>query len=163
MVDKNNFVIIGDDSPVDSISIKVINKSDNPLPKYETEGSAGMDVKAFMEGGEPIPIMPGKTEVIHTGLYVEIPQGWEIQVRSRSGLAAKHKICVLNSPGTIDSDYRGEIMVILTNLGSENFFVYSGDRIAQLVLSKVTRIHFDTVDNLSDTARGDGGFGSTGK
>lgn len=163
MVDKNNFVVIGDDSPVDSISIKVINKSDNPLPKYETDGSAGMDVKAFINSGEPIPIMPGKTEVIHTGLYVEIPQGWEIQVRSRSGLAAKNKVCVLNSPGTIDSDYRGEIMVILTNLGSENFFVYSGDRIAQLVLSKVTRIHFDTVDNLSDTTRGDGGFGSTGK
>jgi dUTP pyrophosphatase len=122
-----------------------------------------MDVKAFINSGEPIPIMPGKTEVIHTGLYVELPQGWEIQVRSRSGLAAKNKVCVLNSPGTIDSDYRGEIMVILTNLGSENFFVYSGDRIAQLVLSKVTRIHFDTVDNLSDTARGNGGFGSTGK
>lgn len=161
MVDKSNYVDLRAGSNVDSVIVKVINKSNNPLPEYKTDGAAGMDVMAFIP--DNVFIMPGHTEVISTGLYVSIPKGWEIQVRSRSGLAAKNSVFVLNSPGTIDSDYRGEIKVILTNLSDENFIVHSGDRIAQLVLNKVTSINFKEVDNLDNTERGDGGFGSTGK
>lgn len=161
MVDKENYIEISDGSNVNSVIVKVINKSNNPLPVYKTDGAAGMDIMAF--SAEDTIIKPGQTKIILTGIFVSIPQGWEIQVRSRSGMAAMDNVAVLNSPGTVDSDYRGEIKVILTNFGDENFIVHSGDRIAQLVLNKVTRIIFKEVDNLDNTGRGDGGFGSTGK
>lgn len=144
------------------IDVKVYNCSGNALPKYETIGSAGMDVRAMCS--EPIVIAPGKSAIISTGLHVEIPVGYEIQVRSRSGLAAKKKIFVLNSPGTIDSDYRNEIGVILMNLGDSDFTVENGERIAQLVLNEVPQINWisvNTLDELSSTDRGMGGFGST--
>ena len=145
------------------IKVKVYNDSDNALPKYETAGSAGMDVRACLK--EPVIIPIDKSVIIPTGLYVEIPEGYEIQVRSRSGLAAKKRVFVLNSPGTIDSDYRNQIGVILMNLGDESFVVNPGDRIAQLVLNQVPQIDWvvvDSKDDLSSTDRGLGGFGSTG-
>lgn len=145
------------------IKVKVYNDSDNALPKYETVGSAGMDVRACLK--EPVIIPIDKSAIIPTGLYVEIPEGYEIQVRSRSGLAAKKQVFVLNSPGTIDSDYRNQIGVILMNLGDESFVVNPGDRIAQLVLNQVPQIDWvvvDSKDDLSSTDRGLGGFGSTG-
>ena len=144
------------------IDVKVYNCSGNPLPKYETLGSAGMDVRAMCS--EPIIISPGESKIIPTGLHVEIPQGYEIQVRSRSGLAAKRKIFVLNSPGTIDSDYRNGIGVILMNLGDSDFIIENGERIGQLVLNEVPQINWvpvSTLDELSSTDRGMGGFGST--
>ena len=144
------------------IDVKVYNCSGNPLPKYETLGSAGMDVRAMCS--EPIIISPGESKIIPTGLHVEIPQGYEIQVRSRSGLAAKRKIFVLNSPGTIDSDYRNGIGVILMNLGDSDFIIENGERIGQLVLNEVPQINWvpvSTLDELSSTDRGLGGFGST--
>jgi len=122
-----------------------------------------MDLMAFITGDEEIVIKPQETKLINTGLFIELPTGWEAQVRSRSGLAAMENVFVLNSPGTIDSDYRGEIRVILTNLGDKDFIVHTGDRIAQMVLNKVTKIKFYEVTNLDNTERGDGGFGSTGK
>lgn len=146
------------------IDVKVYNCSGNTLPKYETLGSAGMDVRAMCS--EPIIISPGESKIIPTGLHVEIPQGYEIQVRSRSGLAAKRKIFVLNSPGTIDSDYRNGIGVILMNLGNSDFIIENGERIGQLVLNEVPQINWvpvSTLDELSSTDRGMGGFGSTGK
>lgn len=161
MVKENDYIEISSGSNVNSVFVKVINKSNNPLPEYKTDGAAGMDICAFMD--EPVIILPGQTKVILTGIYVAIPKGWEINVRSRSGLAAMSNVFVLNSPGTIDSDYRGEIKVILTNLGQEKYVVYPGDRVAQLVLQKVTRIVFKEVDNLDNTERGDGGFGHTGR
>lgn len=144
------------------IDVKVYNCSGNALPKYETIGSAGMDVRAMCS--EPIVIAPGKSAIIPTGLHVEIPVGYEIQVRSRSGLAAIKQIFVLNSPGTIDSDYRNGIGVILMNLGNSDFVVENGERIAQLVLNEVPQINWipvNTLDDLSSTDRGMGGFGST--
>jgi dUTP pyrophosphatase len=130
------------------------------LPEYKTEGAAGADVCALSE--HPVTIESGCTEIIHTGLSFEIPQGYEIQVRPRSGLAAKNSVTVLNTPGTIDSDYRGELMVILINLGKKPFVVNSGDRIAQIIVAPVTRGSFTASDELGETARGTGGFGSTG-
>lgn len=144
------------------IDVKVYNCSGNPLPKYETIGSAGMDVRAMCS--EPITIPAGQCRIIPTGLHVEIPEGYEIQVRSRSGLAAKKQIFVLNSPGTIDSDYRNGIGVILMNASNSSFVVENGDRIAQLVLNQVPQINWisvNTLDDLSSTNRGMGGFGST--
>ena len=144
------------------IDVKVYNCSGNALPKYETIGSAGMDVRAMCS--EPIVITPGKSAIIPTGLHVEIPVGYEIQVRSRSGLAAKKQVFVLNGIGTIDSDYRNGIGVILMNLGDSDFIVESGERIAQLVLNEVPQINWipvNTLDDLSSTDRGMGGFGST--
>ena len=146
------------------IDVKVYNASANFLPAYETIGAAGMDVKAMLS--DRMIIKPGESALIPTGLYVEIPEGYEIQVRSRSGLAFKKRVFVLNSPGTIDSDYRNGIGVILMNLGTEDFVVNPGDRIAQLVLNQVPQINWidvDSVDALSSTERGLGGFGSTGK
>ena len=130
------------------------------LPRYETNGSSGMDLSANIE--KKIKIEPGKTSIIPTGISVSIPKNFEIQIRSRSGLAAKSQISVLNSPGTIDADYRGEIKVILINLGNKTFVVERGTRIAQMVLSPIVKAKFKEVDNLDDTDRGAGGFGSTG-
>ena len=140
--------------------VRIVNKSGNSLPQYETGGSVGMDVKS----NDAVTIAPGKTALIKTGLFVEIPYGYEIQVRPRSGLALKHSVTVLNSPGTIDSDYRGELGVVLINHGTEDFQVKNGDRIAQLILAKVEHIAWQAVGSLSSgTKRGEKGFGSTGK
>lgn len=133
------------------------------LPAYETAGSAGMDVRAAVPDREPVVLAPGQRAMVPTGLSVAIPEGYEIQVRPRSGLAAKHGLTCLNTPGTIDSDYRGEIKVILINLGAEPFTIQRGERIAQLVLAPVTRVAWSQVDQLGETARGAGGFGSTGR
>nr|WP_321442313.1 dUTP diphosphatase [uncultured Hyphomonas sp.] len=133
------------------------------LPAYETAGSAGMDVRAAVPEGEPMVLAPGERAMVPTGLSVAIPQGYEIQVRPRSGLAAKHGLTCLNTPGTIDSDYRGEIKVILVNLGQDAFTIQRGERIAQLVLAPVTRLAWQAVDSLDETERGAGGFGSTGR
>lgn len=141
--------------------VEVINISDNPIPAYETEASAGVDVRAQLD--TTLILGPGKRALIKSGLSVAIPIGFEIQVRPRSGLAFKHGITVLNAPGTIDSDYRGDIGVILMNHGEENFTIAPGDRIAQLVLAPVVQIAWRTVKELSTTERGEGGFGSTGK
>ena len=130
------------------------------LPKYETNGSSGMDLSANIE--KQIKIEPVKTSIIPTGISVSIPKNFEIQIRSRSGLAAKSQISVLNSPGTIDADYRGELKVILVNLGNKTFVVERGTRIAQMVLCPIVKAKFKEVDNLEDTDRGVGGFGSTG-
>jgi len=130
------------------------------LPKYETNGSSGMDLSANIE--KQIKIEPGKTSIIPTGISVSIPKNFEIQIRSRSGLAAKSQISVLNSPGTIDADYRGELKVILINLGNKTFVVERGTRIAQMVLCPIVKAKFKEVESLDDTDRGSGGFGSTG-
>jgi dUTP pyrophosphatase len=145
------------------IKIKRISDKFNniPLPKYATSGSSGMDLRAAVK--EEVIIEPGKTALIPTNLSVEIPEGFEIQVRPRSGLAVKHGIGVLNSPGTIDSDYRGEIRVILFNFSEENFTINSGDRIAQIILSKYYKMEFHETDQLAESRRGSGGFGHTGK
>ena len=140
--------------------VKIVNKSDNALPQYETGGSAGLDVRSAENG----LLKPGEFKLITTGLRVEIPYGYEIQVRPRSGLALKHGITVLNSPGTIDADYRGEIGVILINHGQSDFEIKAGDRIAQLVVAPVERIQWQETGELnSSTKRGENGFGSTGK
>jgi len=131
------------------------------IPEYKTEGAAGADICALLES--PITIKVSERKLIPTGIRVEIPAGYEIQVRPRSGLAHKYGVTVLNAPGTIDSDYRGEIGVVLVNLGSEIFTVHNGDRIAQLVLAKCERALFIQTDTLSNTDRGEGGYGSTGK
>ncbi|HEX2868934.1 MAG TPA: dUTP diphosphatase [Ignavibacteriales bacterium] len=148
----------------ENITLKIKRISDEfrslPLPSYQTQGSAGMDLCAALK--EPYVIKKGSIALIPTNLSVEIPFGYELQVRPRSGLAAKHGIGVLNSPGTIDSDYRGEIKVILFNFGGEDFTINSGDRIAQMVLSKVYTANVVETDNLSDSKRGNGGFGHTG-
>lgn len=133
------------------------------LPAYETVGSAGMDVRAAVPEDEPVTLAPGARAMVPTGLTVAIPEGYEIQVRPRSGLAAKHGLTCLNTPGTIDSDYRGEIKVILINLGAEAFTIQRGERIAQLVLAPVTRLAWSQVEALDETVRGAGGFGSTGR
>lgn len=142
------------------MTIKIINTSDNPTPVYETEASAGMDIRAQVDA--PIVLEPMQRAIIKTGLFIELPVGFEAQVRPRSGLAAKKGITVLNAPGTIDADYRGEIGVILVNLSNEPFTVESGERIAQLVIAKHERAEWEEVKSLSKTERGEGGFGSTG-
>lgn len=142
------------------MKVKVINRSGNALPEYSTALSAGVDLRADNE--EPIVLEPLGRAMVPTGLFVEIPAGYELQVRPRSGLAAKKGVTVLNSPGTIDADYRGEIKVILVNLGSEPFTVERGERIAQMVLSAHSRIEWEAADELSSSGRGEGGFGSTG-
>ena len=133
-----------------------------PLPAYETEGSAGLDLRAAVAEDAPVTLQPGGRALIPTGLTIALPDRHEAQVRPRSGLALKHGLTCLNSPGTIDSDYRGEVGVILANLGAEPFIVRRGDRIAQMVIAPVTRATFEMVESLDDTARGEGGFGSTG-
>ena len=140
--------------------VKVLCKSSNPLPQYATSLSAGMDVRA--DNDEPIVLEPLQRALVPTGLYLEIPAGYEVQVRPRSGLGAKKGVTVLNSPGTIDADYRGEVKVILVNLSSEAFTVLKGERIAQLVLSRHETIEWEEVEELSESGRATGGFGSTG-
>lgn len=142
------------------MKVKVVNKSNNALPAYATEFSAGMDVRAFLS--EPVVLEPLHRAVVPTGLYLEIPAGYEVQVRPRSGLAAKKGVTVLNSPGTIDADYRGEVCVILVNLGQDPFVIESGERIAQLVLARHEQAEWESAETLSDSERGEGGFGSTG-
>jgi dUTP pyrophosphatase len=142
------------------MKVEIINRSEHKLPAYETLGAAGMDIKAYIS--EVVRVWPKKTVIIPTGLYFAVPEGYELQVRSRSGLAARNGLFVLNSPGTVDSDYRGEIKVILHNTSDESFYVSDGDRIAQVVLKKVERIELEVVEKLSKTLRGEGGFGSTG-
>lgn len=143
------------------MEVKVVNKSNHRLPEYQTAGAAGMDLKADIS--EPIVLKPGEVQVIPTGLYMAIPEGYEIQVRSRSGLAAKNSIFCLNSPGTLDADWRGNTGVILANIGKNNFVVNPGDRIAQAVLNKIEKIEWNEVAELDETERGEGGFGHTGK
>ncbi|MEI9935018.1 MAG: dUTP diphosphatase [Ferruginibacter sp.] len=141
--------------------IRIINKSENPLPAYATEGSSGMDLRANLE--EPITLEPFDRTLIPTGIFMEIPIGYEAQIRPRSGLAIKQGITCLNTPGTIDSDYRGEVKVILINLSKEPHLIQNGDRIAQMVISKVETAILTSVQELQDTHRGEGGFGHTGK
>ena len=142
------------------MKIKIINKSAHDLPNYETIASAGMDLRANI--GEPITLKPLERTIVKTGLFIALPIGTEAQVRPRSGLAAKKGVTVLNAPGTIDADYRGEIGVILINLSNEDFIINNGERIAQLVIAKHERAEWDETDSLDETKRGAGGFGSTG-
>jgi len=143
------------------MTIKIINKSDHNLPEYETGASAGMDLRANIS--EAVILKPLARAIIKTGLFIELPVGFEAQVRPRSGLAAKHGLTVLNSPGTVDADYRGEIGVILVNLSNTDFKIENGERIAQLVIAKHERADWIEVEQLNKTSRGEGGFGSTGK
>ncbi|PID68793.1 MAG: dUTP diphosphatase [Flavobacteriales bacterium] len=142
------------------MTIKIINKSTNPLPNYETKSSAGMDLRANLT--EPITLQPLERAIIKTGLFMALPRGYEAQVRPRSGLAAKKGITVLNSPGTIDADYRGEIGIILVNLSNEAFTIEHGERIAQMVIAKHEQANWELTEVLETTERGAGGFGSTG-
>lgn len=142
------------------MKVKIINTSSHPLPHYETIASAGMDLRAEIK--EPVILKPLDRVIIKTGLFIELPVGYEAQVRPRSGLAAKKGITVLNSPGTIDADYRGEIGVILVNLSNEDFTIEKGERVAQLVIARHERASWEPVDILEETVRGAGGFGSTG-
>lgn len=142
------------------IEIKVINKSHHPLPEYATEQSAGMDLRAFTDC--PITLRPMERKLIGTGLYIALPQGYEAQIRPRSGLALRNGITVLNSPGTVDADYRGEIKVLLVNLSTEDFTVNDGERIAQMVIARHEKGRLELTDKLDDTERGAGGYGHTG-
>ena len=141
--------------------VKVINKSKHELPKYETKLSAGLDLRANID--EPITLKPLHRVIIPTGLFIDLKKGFEAQIRPRSGLAAKFGVTVLNSPGTIDADYRGEIKIILVNISNSDFVINDGERIAQMVVSKHERVKWEQVDKLSDTERGAGGLGHTGK
>ena len=141
------------------MKVRIKSESGN-LPFYETEGSAGMDLKAYIE--EPVTLKPGQRKLIPTGLSIELPVGYEAQIRARSGLAIKKGIGLVNGIGTIDSDYRGEIKVILINWGEEDFLIENGDRIAQMVIAKYERVEWEVTDDLSETERGSGGFGHTG-
>jgi len=143
------------------MNVRIVNKSKHQLPKYETSASAGMDLRANLE--QPIELQPLERTLIPTGLFMELPVGYEAQVRPRSGLAAKHGITVLNTPGTIDADYRGEIKVILVNLSNSSFTISDGERIAQMIISSHVQAQWEQVDVLSETERGAGGFGHTGK
>ena len=139
------------------------HNADLPLPAYETQEAAGMDLRAAVAEDAPVTLRPGARDMIPTGLAIALPPGWEAQIRPRSGLAAKAGITCLNSPGTVDSDYRGEVKVILANLGQEDFVIRRGDRIAQMVIAPVVQAQWDEVASLDETARGAGGFGSTGR
>ena len=144
-----------------SIAVKIINQSGNGLPAYETAGAAGMDVRANLPA--PLTLQPMERALVPTGLYMELPEGYECQVRPRSGLAIKQGITCLNTPGTIDSDYRGEIKVILINLSGEPQVIQTGDRIAQLIFQQVEKAFLQEVESIGETSRNSGGFGSTGK
>ena len=143
------------------MKVKIVNKSQNEIPAYSTKHSAGMDLRADLP--EPVVIHPLERLLIPTGLYIQLPEGYEAQVRPRSGLAINKGITVLNSPGTIDADYRGEIKIILINLSQENFVIQNGERIAQMIISSYKQIEWDEVAQLDDSERGKGGFGHTGK
>lgn len=142
------------------VNIKIVNKSNNPLPQYASVGSAGLDLRAYLS--EPIILKPLERIAVSTGLFIELPTGYEAQIRPRSGLAIKSGITILNSPGTIDSDYRGEIKAILVNLSNEEFVINSGDRICQMVIAQHEQAQFQLVSTLSETDRGEGGFGHSG-
>jgi len=146
---------------VDKLKVKIINKSDNPLPAYATEGSSGMDLRADI--AEDFVLQSLERRLVPTGLFIELPQGYEAQVRPRSGMAVKHGITCLNSPGTVDADYRGELKVVLVNLSNEPQTIHKGDRIAQIVFQKVEAVTLTEVEEISATIRGEGGFGHTGK
>jgi dUTP pyrophosphatase len=141
--------------------VRIVNKSNNSLPDYSTEMSAGMDIRAFL--GNPVFLKPLERRLIPTGLYIELPEGYEAQIRPRSGIALKKGITVLNTPGTIDADYRGEIKVILVNLSNEEVIIENGDRICQMVVASHEKVEWKLVNFLNDTYRGGGGFGHTGK
>jgi dUTP pyrophosphatase len=143
------------------VKVRIINQSTNPLPEYVTSGSAGMDLRANIT--EAITLRPMERHLIPTGLFIELPNDYEAQVRPRSGLAIKHGLTCLNSPGTVDADYRGELKVILINLSNEPHIIQHGDRIAQMVVSKVEKVKWKLSNKISDTSRGEGGFGHTGK
>ena len=143
------------------MKVKIVNKSKHPLPEYSTNNSAGLDLMANIV--KPVKLKPLERYLVPTGLYIELPHGYEAQIRPRSGLAIKNGISVLNTPGTIDSDYRGEICVILINLSSEIFTINDGDRICQMIINKHERIQWKLVESLNKTIRGKGGFGHTGK
>ena len=145
---------------MEQINVKIVNRSPHPLPKYATPQSAGMDIRAWLP--KPVTLAPLERAMIHTGIYIELPPGWECQVRPRSGLALKRGITVLNTPGTIDADYRGEVCVILVNLGNEPQTLEDGERIAQLVVARHSTVAWTAVDTLETSKRGTGGFGSTG-
>lgn len=149
------------ESQNNATKVRVINKSNNPLPKYETAESAGMDVRAYLPEG-PVTLPIGGRVLIPTGLYIQLPHGYECQVRPRSGLALKHGITVLNSPGTVDADYRGEIGIILINHGDKEFTISSGDRVAQLVFKQYTQTAWEETTELDATERGDGAYSHTG-
>ena len=142
------------------IDLSIINKSNNPLPKYQTKQSAGLDLCAFLDG--ELILKPMDRKLIGTGLYIALPEGFEAMIRPRSGMAFKHGITVINSPGTIDADYRGEIKIALVNLSQENFTIKNGDRVAQMVVNKYEQVSFNLTDSLEDTERGAGGYGHTG-
>lgn len=148
-------------SQIDPIKVRVINKSNNPLPKYETEESAGMDVRAYLPGG-PVALPPGGRALIPTGLYIQLPHGYECQVRPRGGLAIKQGVTILNTPGTIDADYRGEIGIIIINHSVETFTIESGMRIAQLVFKEYSQVAWEEAAELNETERGDGAYSHTG-
>ncbi|MFM8917908.1 MAG: dUTP diphosphatase [Bacteroidota bacterium] len=144
-----------------SIEVKIVNRSGHALPAYETAGAAGMDLRAVLES--PIILEPMQRALVPTGLFIELPIGFEAQIRPRSGLAFKHGVTVLNSPGTIDADFRGEVKVLLVNLSAQPFTVNHGERVAQLVVASHVHVQWVAVDELNDTLRGAGGFGSTGR
>ena len=143
------------------MKIKIVNKSRHPLPSYSTLFSAGMDLRAHLD--EPITLMPGARVLVPTGLYVSIPKGYEAQIRPRSGLALKKGISLLNTPGTIDADYRGEIGIIVVNHSQEDFVISDGERVAQMVVARYETVEWEPCDSLDETARGAGGFGHTGQ
>ena len=143
------------------MQVKIVNKSKHSLPEYATALSAGMDLRANID--EPVTLRPLQRSLIPTGIYIQLSEGYEAQIRPRSGLAVKHGISIVNSPGTIDADYRGEIRVILVNLSDEDFIINDGERICQMVIARHTRVEWLQVDDLDETKRGSGGFGHTGK
>ena len=145
---------------IDKVEVKIVNKSTNALPHYSTEQSAGMDLRAWLK--EPVTLQPMERTLIPTGIYIELPPGYECQIRPRSGLALKRGLTVLNSPGTIDADYRGEVCVILANLSNEPQTIENGERVCQMVVAKHATVQWQLVDALGDTERGAGGFGHTG-
>lgn len=146
---------------MDRIDVKIINKSHHPLPAYGTFEAAGMDVRAYLPEA-PLVLHPGERALIPTGLFIQLPQGYECQIRPRSGLALRHGLSIVNSPGTVDADYRGEIGVILINLGQEDFTVNDGERICQMVITRYSHVKWEEVKELDHTVRGRGGFGHTG-
>lgn len=142
------------------LKVKIINRSHHPLPSYETPGAAGMDVRAFLN--EPVELRPMQRALIPTGLYMQLPEGFECQIRPRSGLALKKGITLVNTPGTVDADYRGEIGVIVINLSDETFVINDGERICQMVIKRYERVEWEPVEHIDHTVRGGGGFGHTG-
>ena len=146
---------------METIKVKIINRSHHQLPEYATPGSAGMDVRAFLPE-KPVVLGPLERALVPTGLYIQLPHGYECQIRPRSGLTIKHGISLVNTPGTVDSDYRGEIGVILVNLSNEPFTVNDGERICQMVITRYTRVDWERVERIDETERGKGGFGHTG-